>query len=334
MIEIIAEIGVNHDGSMEKARELIRAAREAGADYAKFQTFRAEKLAAAGAPTARYQQAHHAGDQRSMLARLELGPEQFRELAGYCRELGIRFLSSPFDPESLELLLDLRLDTIKVGSGELTNLPLLDRLGRCGARTILSTGMASLGEVETAIGAYHGAGGRDLALLHCVTEYPAPVEQVNLRAMETLRSAFGLPVGYSDHTPGIAVAVAAAALGATIIEKHLTLDRKAAGPDHAASSDPPEFAGMVAAIRSVEACLGDGRKRPAPCERPNLAVARKSLVAGRDLPAGTVLVDGDLLIKRPGDGIPPAHQPHVVGLRLARSLRRDEVLRWEHFHHG
>ncbi|MFH1143679.1 MAG: N-acetylneuraminate synthase [Candidatus Eisenbacteria bacterium] len=333
MIEIIAEIGVNHDGSMEKARRMVRVAKDCGADYAKFQTFKADLLAAEDAPTAVYQQAHHAGGQRSMLARYELSAEQFRELFAYCRETGIRFLSSPFDLESLAFLIDLGLETIKVGSGELTNLPLLEKLGAAHRRVILSTGMATLGEVELAVATLREAGCRDLVLLHCVTEYPAPIAQVNLRAMVTLARAFGLPIGYSDHTPGIAVAAAAVALGATVIEKHLTLDRTASGPDHAASSDPAELAALVTAIRQVESSLGDGVKHPAPCEVPNIRVARKSLVAGRDLAAGSVLAAGDLAVKRPGDGIAPLHAPHVIGMRLARGVKRDQVLRWEDFKH-
>jgi N,N'-diacetyllegionaminate synthase len=331
MIEIIAEIGVNHDGSREKARALVRAAKASGADYAKFQVFRAGRLAAAGAPTAAYQKAHHAGDQPALLARYELGPERFRELHAYCREIGIRFLASPFDPESVALLLEMGLETIKLGSGELTNLPLLATVGRHPVRVIASTGMATLGEVELAVTTLRDAGCADLVLLHCVTEYPAPVEQVNLRALATLRCAFGLPVGYSDHAPGIALAIAAAALGATVIEKHLTLDRGAPGPDHAASSEPAELTALVTAVRQVEAALGDGVKRPAPCELPNIPVARKSLVAARDLAAGTVVREADLVIKRPGDGIPPLHLARIAGMRLARDVARDTVLRWEDF---
>jgi N,N'-diacetyllegionaminate synthase len=333
MIEIIAEIGVNHDGEMEKARALVRAAKACGADYAKFQVFRAAGLASAGAPVAAYQKTHHAGDQASLLARYELSAAQLRELFAYCGETGIRFLASPFDPESLALLLDMGLETIKLGSGELTNLPLLEEVGRHPVRVIVSTGMAGLGEIETALAALRVAGRARPVLLHCVTEYPAPVEQANLRALATLRAAFGLPVGYSDHTPGIALATAAAALGASVIEKHLTLDRSAPGPDHAASSEPAELAALVTAVRQVETALGDGIKRPAPCELPNLAVARKSLVAARDLPAGTVLREADLLIKRPGDGIAPLHRSQIVGMKLARSVARDRVLRWEDFKH-
>lgn len=333
MIEIIAEIGVNHDGSLAKARQLVLSARDCGADWAKFQTFIAAQLATASAPAAEYQRAHHAGDQRSLLARLELGPDAFRDLQAHCRENGIGFLSSPFDPESLEFLLALGLKTVKVGSGEITNLPLLERLGGAGVRVILSTGMSTLGEVETAVRTLQGEGCRDLVLLHCVTQYPAPVGEVNLRAMETLRQAFGLSVGYSDHTPGIEVATAAAALGATVIEKHLTLDRTAPGPDHAASSPPAEFKALVQAIRNIEAALGDGIKRPAPCELPNLMVARKSLVAARDLAAGAVIRDDDLGIKRPGTGIAPRHRPQVVGQRLIRAVARDIVLNWDDISH-
>jgi len=333
VIEIIAEIGVNHDGSLAKARQLVTVARDCGADWAKFQTFKAAQLATDTAPTAAYQRVHHAGPQQTMLSRLELGEDAFRELRAFCREVGISFLSTPFDPGSLEFLLSLGLATVKVGSGELTNLPLLERLGAAGVRVILSTGMSTLGEVERAIRALQDAGCRELVLLHCVTQYPTPIDQVNLRAMATLRSAFGLPVGYSDHTPGIEVAVAAAALGAVVIEKHLTLDPTAPGPDHAASSAPAEFAALVRAIRNVEAALGDGVKRPAACELPNRVVARKSLVAARDLAAGAVIAAGDLVVKRPGGGIAPRHRDRVIGLRLARAVARDTVLSWDDFRH-
>ncbi|MEZ4386116.1 MAG: N-acetylneuraminate synthase [Candidatus Krumholzibacteriia bacterium] len=334
MIEIIAEIGVNHDGSLAKARELVHAARACGADTAKFQTFKAANLVTGTAPTAEYQKTHHAGDQLTMLRRLELSADDFRALRTCCGEVGIGFLSTPFDLESLAFLLDLGVDTIKIGSGELTNLPLLAAIGRAGVRVILSTGMARLGEIETALDVLRAAGCRDLVLLHCVTQYPTPADQVNLRAMGTLRQAFAVPVGYSDHTQGNEMAIAAAALGAVIIEKHLTLDPTAPGPDHAASSSPAEFAALVAAVRNVEAGLGDGVKRPAACEVANMAIARKSLVAARDLAAGTVVAAVDLVVKRPGDGIAPAHLDHVTGLRLARPVARDTVLRWEDFQHG
>ncbi len=333
-IEIIAEIGVNHDGSVDKARRLVDAACDAGADWAKFQTFRSGLLAAGGAPTAAYQKQHHAGDQRSMLERLELSPADFAALQQYCGDRGIGFLSSPFDEESLDDLLALGLESIKLGSGELTNLPLLARLGAARVRVLLSTGMSDLGEVETAVQTLQSAGCRELVLLHCVTQYPAPVGESNLRAIHTLRHAFGLPVGYSDHTPGIEVTVAAAALGAVVLEKHLTLDRADSGPDHAASCAPDEFAALVKAVRNVEAALGDGVKRPAPCELPNQVVARKSLVTVRDLPAGMVVSADDLTIKRPGDGIPPADLENVVGLALVRPVAADQVLRWEDFRHG
>lgn len=333
MIEIIAEIGVNHDGSVDKARQLVLSARDCGANWAKFQTFIAAQLATASAPTADYQRVHHSGDQQSLLARLELGSGAFRNLQSYCREIGIGFLSSPFDPESLAFLLSLGLKTLKIGSGEITNLPLLEQLGEAGVRVILSTGMSTLGEVETAVSALQRGGVGDVVLMHCVTQYPAPVTEVNLRAMVTLRQAFGLPVGYSDHTPGIEVATAAAALGATVIEKHLTLDPASPGPDHAASSTPAEFEALVQAIRNIEVALGDGIKRPAACELPNLVVARKSLVAARDLAAGSLIGDADLVIKRPGSGIAPQFLRRVVGQRLLRAVTQDTVLNWDDISH-
>jgi N-acetylneuraminate synthase len=329
---IIAEAGVNHNGSLDLAVRLIDAAKASGADAVKFQTFRADLLATRSAQKAPYQERTAAGaeSQFEMLQRLELDEAAHRRLISHCREVGIQFLSSPFDSQSADLLAALDVPLFKVPSGEITNLPFLEYLARKGRPLILSTGMSTLAEVEEAVRVLETAGATKLTLLHCVTEYPAPFEQVNLRAMQTLRSAFGLPVGYSDHTPGIEIAVAAVALGAEVVEKHFTLDRSLPGPDHSASLEPQELRQMVEAIRHVEAALGTGIKAPAPCELPNLPIARKSLVAARPLSAGHRLEQGDLDIKRPGNGIAPKLLPELTGRTLRVSLSKDETILWKH----
>lgn len=336
---VIAEAGVNHNGSLDLALQLVDAAKQAGAAAVKFQAFRAERLAAPSAPKAAYQKVALARGngveaqdetQFAMLKTLELAAADFAQIRDHCESVGIEFLASPFDEEAVTMLAHLGVRLLKVPSGEITNLPLLRHIGATGLPVILSTGMSWLAEVEAAVTTLQGAGCDDVTLLHCVTEYPAPPEQINLRAMATLRAAFGLPVGYSDHTPGIEIAVAATALGASVIEKHLTLDRALPGPDHSASLEPAEFGQMVAAIRNVERSLGDGRKRPAPVEVPNMVVARKSLVSSRSRKAGELLEPGDVVIRRPGSGIPPEHLDHVVGRRLALDLEAGQVINWEH----
>jgi N,N'-diacetyllegionaminate synthase len=328
---VIAEAGVNHNGSLVRALELVSAAKACGADAVKFQTFSADRLVTRSARKAAYQRAALPGDdsQHAMLRSLELGLDDFRRIRDHAAEVGIGFLSSPFDAEAIDALDALGVGTFKVPSGEITNLPYLRHLGSKGKPVILSTGMSWLVEVETAVRTLQEAGAGDLTLLHCVSEYPAPVEQINLRAMRTLADAFGLPVGYSDHTTGSEIALAAVALGASVIEKHFTLDTTLPGPDHRASLDPPSFAAMVAAIRNVERALGDGRKRPADCEVANLTVVRKSIVAARDLAAGTLLEAADLAAKRPASGIPPTAWDDVLGRILTRDVEADEALRWE-----
>lgn len=348
---IIAEAGVNHDGSLEKALALVDAAADAGADIVKFQTFNAKALAGRAAKKADYQQrTTDAGEsQLAMLERLELPHAVHHTLIARAKERGIEFLSTPFDDASLALLLSLKLPRIKIGSGDLTNAPLLHAAARAGAMLILSTGMATLGEVEDALGVLaHGyaqrsdpagvasfraawrdsaaraALARHVSLLHCTTEYPCPVADVNLSAMATMRSAFQLPVGYSDHTDGFEISVAAVALGATIIEKHLTLNRKAAGPDHAASLEPDEFKRMVSAVRNVEAALGDGVKTPKESEIRNVPVARKSIVAARALKAGEIIGPTDITAKRPGVGRPPIDYWSVIGTAAPRALEPDD----------
>jgi N-acetylneuraminate synthase len=331
-IFIIAEAGVNHNGSLRMALQLIDAAKEAGADAVKFQTFKAESLATSSAHKAAYQERTTSSSetQFEMLKRLELDMNAHRKLMEHCREVGIQFLSSPFDIESADLLEEMDLPTYKIPSGEITNVPYLRHIAGKGKPVILSTGMCTLGEVEEAVKTLRDAGAKKITLLHCVTEYPAPFGQTNLRAMHTMRTAFGLPVGYSDHTPGIEVAIAAVALGAVVIEKHFTMDRNLPGPDHAASLEPEELKAMVTAIRHVQAALGSGIKTPAACEIPNMSVARKSVVAARNLRAGQKLALGDLAVKRPGNGIAPRQIEDLLGRTLGRDVQKDELLRWEH----
>jgi N-acetylneuraminate synthase len=316
---IIAEAGVNHNGDLTLAHRLVDAAAAAGANAVKFQTFKTERLVTTSAPKAQYQAetTGAAESQYDMLRRLELSPEAHRALLAHCGDAGILFLSSAFDEESADLLAALDVAAFKVGSGEITNWPLLEYIAANGKPVILSTGMAHLGEVDAAVRAIHAAGCEQLALLHCLSSYPANPAEVNLRAMRTLTTAFGLPVGYSDHTLGIAIPLAAVALDACIIEKHFTLDKTLPGPDQRASADPVELAALVQGTRAVESALGDGRKVPAPSEANTASVARKSLVAARDLPAGATLTAEMIAIKRPGTGLPPAMRSYLVG-RTAR----------------
>ena len=327
---IIAEAGVNHNGSLELALKLVTTAKEAGADAVKFQTFGADRLVTRRAAKAAYQKSALPGDdsQFAMLKALELGEEDFRRISRHCRRLGIEFLSSPFDTQAVDLLDRLGLLVFKIPSGEITNLPLLRHVGGMKKEVILSTGASWLGEVETAVRTLQDAGATRLTLLHCVTEYPAPPGQVNLRAMDTLRTTFGLPVGYSDHTSGVEIPIAAVARGASVIEKHFTLDTNMHGPDHSASLDPDDFARMVSAIRTVETALGDGLKRPAACETENRDIVRKSVVAARDLPAGTRLTSDDLALKRPGGGLSPAALEGILGRTTRRNVAAEELLDW------
>jgi N-acetylneuraminate synthase len=326
---VIAEAGVNHDGDLGRAIALVDAAASAGADAVKFQTFSADRIVTADAPKARYQERDAAATQRDMLVRLELDEAAHRRLIARTAEKGIIFLSSPFDEVSADLLEKLDVAAFKVPSGELVNIPLLRHIARKRRPMIVSTGMANLREVETAVEAIVAAGGEEIALLHCVSAYPAAPRDANLRAMATVREAFGVPVGWSDHMLGTEVALAAAALGAAIIEKHLTLDRTLPGPDHAASLEPDELARLVRDIRTVEAALGSGEKRPTEAEAEIAAVARKSIVAARPLEAGHVLSAADLVLRRPGTGLPPAMLEGVIGRRTARQVNEGALLREE-----
>lgn len=327
---VIAEAGVNHNGDLGLAHRLVDAAVQTGADAVKFQTFSAERLVSASAPKAEYQKATTGADesQLTMLQRLELSEADHLELMAHCRDAGIAFLSTPFDEEAADLLMRIGVEAIKTPSGELTNLPYLAHVAALGLPLIVSTGMANLGEVEQAVATVTAAGAPPLALLHCVSAYPTRPEDANLRAMATLAACFGCPTGFSDHTPGIGVAIAAAALGGRVLEKHLTLDRTLPGPDHQASLEPATFAAMVAGIREAAVAVGDGRKRPRPVEAEVAGVARKSVVTARPLAAGTVLAAGDLRIKRPGTGIAPAQAPLLLGRRLRQDVGTDHVLAW------
>jgi N,N'-diacetyllegionaminate synthase len=326
---IIAEAGVNHNGDPILARQMVQVAADAGADLVKFQTFSADRLVAADAAKAAYQvRSTGGGSQRDMIRQLELSRAAHELLIEQCRSSGIGFLSSAFDLESLELLVQLGADRFKVPSGEITNLPFLRRVGSFGRPVILSSGMSTLGEIESALTVMESAGTarRLITVLHCNTDYPTPMEDVNLRAMCTIGAALGVAVGYSDHTIGIEVAVAAVALGAKVVEKHFTLDRSLPGPDHAASLEPAELKTMVRAIRNVERALGDGIKRPSGGELKNRAVARKSLVATRAIRAGEVFSADNLTAKRPGTGLSPMRWDEVIGHPAPRDFSADEAV--------
>ncbi|MCG3175898.1 MAG: N,N'-diacetyllegionaminic acid synthase [Candidatus Omnitrophica bacterium] len=354
-VRIIAEAGVNHNGSLRLALRLVDAARRAGADAVKFQTFRTEDVVTRSAPMAAYQRRNlgRSGSQWEMIRRLELSEADHRRLAERCRRAGIEFMSTPFDARSVDLLVRLGVKRLKVPSGEITNAPLLLRIARTRLPLVVSTGMSTMDEVRAALGVLcwgwtSAAGDRPsraafakalktgrsrkllrdrVTLLHCTTQYPAPAEEANLRAMGTLREEFGTPVGLSDHTPGIAVSIAAVALGASVIEKHLTLDKKLPGPDHKASLDPAEMAQLVLSARQVSGALGDGRKRPADCELSNRLIARRSLVAARDIRRGQILGPQDLAAKRPSSGVSPFRYWDLLGRKADRDYRADDRIR-------
>jgi N,N'-diacetyllegionaminate synthase len=330
---VIAEAGVNHNGDLDLARKLIDAAVDAKADAVKFQTFRVEELVTTTAPKAEYQiQNTGAGEsQLDMVRPLELPPEAFGVLQEYCDSRGIIFISTPFDHGSVDVLAELDVPAFKVGSGELTNWPLLEHISKKGKPVILSTGMATLSEVDEALRVVRDAGASDVIVLHCVSNYPASAEEVNLQAMRTMSRAFPVNIGYSDHTVGIEIPIAAVALGATVIEKHFTLDKTMEGPDHAASLEPSELKEMISSIRSVEAARGDGIKRPMPSELSTAAVARRSLVVGLDIAAGTVLEREMIEILRPGTGIPPSAIPYVLGRRFGQDVPSGTVLSLDMF---
>ena len=328
---LIAEAGVNHNGNMDMAMVLVDAAAAAGADAVKFQTFSAERLVTRQAPKAKYQleTTSQSESQYEMLKKLELSESNHRQLLARCQQKGILFLSSPFDETSADLLETLDLAAFKLPSGEITNHPYLAHVAGKGRPLILSSGMSSLGEVEAALQVIAAAGNPPLVLLHCVSQYPAPPEELNLRAMHTLETAFDVPVGFSDHTEGIEMPLVAVGLGAVMIEKHFTLDRSLPGPDHRASLEPDELQRLAQGMRRVYIALGDGRKQPAPSEIDTAAVARKSLVAACDIPAGTQLTSAMLAVRRPGSGLPPALLPHLLGRRTAKDLAASQLITWE-----
>jgi N,N'-diacetyllegionaminate synthase len=341
---IIAEAGVNHNGSIEMAIQMIDVAVAAGADAVKFQTFNAEKLVTGAANKAEYQIKNTGNDesQLEMLKKLELTVDDHRELLAYCKSRNILFLSTPFDEESADMLDDLGLEVFKVGSGEITNKPLLQHIARKNKPMIISTGMSYLGEVakclhwieEARISSIEIMIPSDdrfsypLVLLHCVTNYPALPDEVNLLAMRTMREAFHLPVGYSDHTMGIEISVAAAAIGAVVLEKHLTLSHDMEGPDHKASLEPQEFSSLVNAIRSIEMAMGDGVKKPSKSEFDTRKIARRSLVALKDIGAQEKLTTENIAIKRPGIGIQPEFREMIVGMRAKRHINADAIIEW------
>lgn len=328
---IIAEAGVNHNGSIELAKKLIEAAAEAGADYVKFQTFKAAKLVSTQARKADYQlKSTNEGEasQFEMLKKLELKSRDFEILKSHCKKFKIKFLSTGFDLESLDFLATLKIDLFKIPSGEITNIPYLRRVASKGKAVVLSTGMSNLSEIELAINVLIEGGIKreKITVLHCNTEYPTPYRDVNLNAMLTIRSAFKVDVGYSDHTPGIEIPIASVALGATMIEKHFTLDKNMDGPDHKASLDPVELKAMISSIRHVELAMGNGIKGPSPSETKNMSIARKSIHLVKNLKKGETITENSLIMLRPGDGISPISIDTVIGKKAIRSLKKGQKL--------
>jgi N,N'-diacetyllegionaminate synthase len=327
---IIAEAGVNHNGSVEIAKRMIEVAKECGADAIKFQTFKAEEVVSKYAPKAEYQK-QTTGEIEShlqMLKKLELSFDDFIVLKEYCDKLGIMFLSTPFDFESIDFLNSLGLEIFKIPSGEITNLPYLEKIGKLRKKVILSTGMADLGEIEDALDILTSCGTKkeDITILHCNTEYPTPYEDVNLLAMLTIKEAFKVKVGYSDHTLGIEVPIAAVALGSSVIEKHFTLDRNMQGPDHKSSLEPNELKAMVKAIRNVEKALGDGIKKPSPSEIKNKIIVRRSIVAKRNIKRGEIFNEENITVKRPATGISPMRWYEILGKTATRDYKEDEII--------
>ena len=332
---IVAEAGVNHNGNLRIAKKLIDVAKESGADFVKFQSFKAQKIVSKNAVKAAYQKKSigKSETQFEMLKKLELTKKDHEKLIAYCKKRSIKFLSSPFDTDSILLLKNLGISIGKIPSGEITNLPYLEQMAAAFDQLFVSTGMCDLNEVEAALNVLirSGAKKEKITVLHCTTEYPTPMEEVNLIAMLTMQKKFGVKVGYSDHTAGIEIPIAAATLGAAVIEKHFTLDRNMKGPDHKASLEPKELKAMITAIRNIEKALGNGIKKPSLSERKNMAIVRKSLVAARNMQAGHILQIDDINIKRPGNGISPMQINEITGKELLKSILEDEVLTPHHF---
>ena len=327
---IIAEAGVNHNGDYQRAVDMVYAAKEAGADYVKFQTAVPELVISSVAPKAEYQKETTGNNesQLEMCRKIHLKLDDYLPLSELCREVGIGFMSTPFDLVSIDCLAPLGMDFWKIPSGEITNLPYLRKIAAKGGKVILSTGMSELPEIEAAMNVIEAGGIQrsDISLLHCNTQYPTPMRDVNLRAMEQLRSMHPGMVGYSDHTTGIEEPVAAVAMGAEIIEKHFTLDKSLPGPDHRASLDTAELRAMVNAIRNIELAIGDGEKHVSDSERPNIEIARKSIIAARDIKTGEILTEENLTVKRPGNGISPMRWDEVVGSRAIRDFKADHLI--------
>ena len=325
---IIAEAGVNHNGSLDLALKMVDEAKRAGADIVKFQTAIPEKVISKYADKAEYQKKTTGNEesQLEMCKRIHLKLSDYDIIKKYCEKVGIEFLSTPFDLESIDYLEKLGIRLWKIPSGEITNLPYLIKIAKTGKPVIMSTGMSELNEVEEAVNVLKKGGAGEITLLHCTTEYPAPFESVNLRAMNTLREKFGTKVGYSDHTVGFEAAVAAVVLGASVIEKHFTLNHNMEGPDHKASLEPEEFEVMVNNIRLIEKALGDGVKQPAEAEKKNIAIARKSIVAAKDIKKGEVLTEENITVKRPGSGISPMKWFEVLGTEAVRDFGEDELI--------
>lgn len=334
-ILIIAEAGVNHNGNMEMAKKLIDAAADAGADYVKFQTFKTEKLVSVDAKQAEYQQKNMGGSatdsQFEMLKKLELSVNDHYELIAYCNSKKIKFLSTAFDLDSIDLLNELNIDLFKIPSGEITNLPYLEKIGRLNKQVIVSTGMCVMEEIEDAVDTLVASGTqRDkISVLHCTTDYPTAMNDVNLNAMLSIQKHLNVPVGYSDHTLGIEIPIAAVGMGAVIIEKHFTLDKTLPGPDHKASLEPSELKAMVSAIRNLEVAFGSADKQPTATEKKNMLVARKSIHLAKDLSQGHILTVNDLVMKRPGDGISPMDLEKVIGKKTIKDFPLDYKLSWE-----
>ena len=334
---VIAEAGVNHNGDLELAMKLVDSAANAGADFVKFQTFKSEKLATKKAKKAKYQQENQPIEkeisQLEMLSKLELSSEDHLILNEYCEEKNIQFLSTAFDLESVDLLSGLRIPFFKIPSGEITNLPYLKKIGRTKKPIILSTGMANIDEVAQALQVLLKAGTKkeEITVLHCNSAYPTPFEDVNLKAMLSMQKKFDVKVGYSDHTLGIEVAIGAVALGASVIEKHLTINRQLPGPDHASSLEPEEFSHMVRAIRNIEQSLGNGEKKPSASEVENIKFVRKSICLARNMSAGEYIDEDDLIMKRPGEGISPMKTDMILGKKLVRDVSKDEAIGWNDF---
>ena len=328
---IIAEAGVNHNGSMESAKSLINVAAEAGADYVKFQTFKAETLVTQTADKAEYQKEIMNTDesQFEMINKLELDGKAHKELIDYCKTKDIQFLSTAFDHDSIDLLDELNIPLFKIPSGEITNLPYLRHIGKMGKPIIMSTGMSTLDEVHNALNILieSGAEKEKITILHCNTEYPTPMKDVNLKAMLTIKDELGVNIGYSDHTLGIEVPIAAVAMGATVIEKHFTLDRTMLGPDHTASLEPEELKAMVTAIRNIEKAIGDAVKKPSKSEVKNIEIVRKSIVAKMSIKKGELFTEENLTVKRPGTGISPMDWENVVGSLANRAYEMDDLIR-------